>query len=184
MQVQISKKFDLQFKCSFHKQSGFNKCTDFKRLAFLRCLDDLLLNCIFHKQSGSEIKVKPDPNPKKRIHNIANVCVKGDFVSSQNFQTCLVIFFENLKLCCLFFNLYINSSIIWLVIRFCCGISPLNFDPVTQFPHPQNTRAKRFLGTWHRSPCSLFYLYLVIFFTPDKNILQIAFQTFYFYAVS
>jgi hypothetical protein len=35
------------------------KCTDFKKFAFLRCfLDDLQFKCIFHKQSGSEIQVR------------------------------------------------------------------------------------------------------------------------------
>jgi hypothetical protein len=39
------------------KQSG-SKNVDFKKFAFLQCLDDLQFKYIFHKQSGSEIKVK------------------------------------------------------------------------------------------------------------------------------
>jgi hypothetical protein len=44
----------------FLETIGIEKCTDFKKSAFLRCLDDLQFKCMFHKQSGSGIRVKAE----------------------------------------------------------------------------------------------------------------------------
>jgi hypothetical protein len=44
------------------------KCTDFKKFAFLRCLDYLHFKCIFHKEagSGSDIEVKVGSGSEKK----------------------------------------------------------------------------------------------------------------------
>jgi hypothetical protein len=52
------------------------KCTDFKKFAFLRCLDDLHFKYILHKQSGSEsrskIKVKVGSGSGSEINNFGS----------------------------------------------------------------------------------------------------------------
>jgi hypothetical protein len=61
----------------FSSTIRIQKCTDFKKYAFLQCLDDLQIcssNVFFINNPDPESRLKIDPDPKNknnRIHNTA-----------------------------------------------------------------------------------------------------------------